>query len=61
MGKINTRITSDGTLQIFVGNRLLAELEDGRCDEAFIEDVLVGMGYKWNDDGSIERSNENAE
>jgi hypothetical protein len=61
MRKINTHIKSDGTLQIFVGNRLLAEAEDGRDDEEFIEDILDGMGYKWNADGSIERSNENAE
>lgn len=49
---INTIIT-EGDLKIFVGNQLLATVENGRADEDFVEDVLNGMGYRWNKDGTI--------
>lgn len=50
---INTNIRPDGTLEIFDENNLLAEISEGRDDEEFIEDVLSGMGYMWNKDGSV--------
>lgn len=54
---INTTLTEDGTLEIYLGNRLLATIEDGSTDEDFIEDVLYGMGYKWNQDGTVTKIN----
>ena len=53
--KVNTNLREDGTLEIYVGNTLLATIENGRKDEKFIEDVLDGMGYIWNKDGTISR------
>ena len=53
--KVNTNLREDGTLEIYVGNTLLATIEDGRKDEKFIEEVLDGMGYIWNKDGTISR------
>jgi hypothetical protein len=50
---INTHIKDDGTLQIFIGNAILAEISNGKNDKDFIENVLNDMGYKWNDDGTI--------
>lgn len=50
---VNTCLRTDGVLEIYVGNRLLVEVEDGRSDEAFIKDVLYGMGYYWLEDGTI--------
>jgi len=50
---INTNLRNDGTLEIYCGNALLAEVQDGIQEEWFIEDVLHGMGYKWNDNGTI--------
>ena len=52
-GVINIVLRSDGVLEIYVGSRLLVEVEDGRSDEDFIEDVLYGMGYDWLGDGTI--------
>lgn len=52
-GVVNTIVTAEGTLKIFVGNQLLATVEDGRSDEDFVEDILYGMGYRWNKDGTI--------
>ncbi len=52
-GVVNTIVTAEGTLKIFVGNQLLATVEDGRADEDFVEDILYGMGYRWNKDGTI--------
>jgi hypothetical protein len=54
---INTTLTEDGTLEIYLGNRLLATIEDGNTDEDFIEDVLYSMGYKWNQDGTVTKIN----
>ena len=53
--KVNTNLREDGTLEIYVGNTLLATIENGRKDEKFVEDVLDGMGYIWNQDGTISR------
>ena len=50
---VNTVLRTDGVLEIYVGNRLLVEVADGRSDEEFIEDVLYGMGYDWLSDGTI--------
>lgn len=50
---VNTCLRTDGVLEIYVGNRLFVEVEDGRSDKDFIEDVLYGMGYDWLEDGTI--------
>ena len=50
---INTNLRDDGVLEIFHGNELLATVEDGKPTEKFIEDTLYGMGYIWNEDGTI--------
>lgn len=50
---INTNMKDDGTLEIYLGNRLFVEVADGRDDEAFVEDVIYGMGYEWLEDGTI--------
>lgn len=50
---VNTVLRTDGVLEIYVGNRLFVEVEDGRSDKDFIEDVLYGMGYYWLADGTI--------
>lgn len=43
------------TLKIYVGDSLLAEVENGEFSEEFVADVLDGLGYKWLPDGTIER------
>ena len=48
----------DGVLEIYHGNELLATVEDGKNTESFVEDVLFGMGYNWNEDGTISKSEE---
>lgn len=50
---VNTNLKDNGTLEIYVGNALLAEIENGRDDKDFVEDVLAGMGYTWLEDGTI--------
>ena len=52
---VNTILRTDGVLEIYVGNRLLVEVTDGRSDEWFIDDVLHAMGYNWLQDGTIKR------
>ena len=52
---INTNLRADGTLEIYLGNLLLAEITDGEQTEEFIEEILNGMGYIWNEDGTITR------
>jgi hypothetical protein len=52
-GVVNYHVTDGGVLRIFVGNRLLATVEDGKNSDIFVEDVLYGMGYRWNTDGTI--------
>lgn len=50
---------SDNTLIIHKGSTILAEIEDGKAEESFVEDILYGMGYIWNLDGTItERKND---
>ena len=53
--KINTYINEKCVLMIFYGNALIAEIENGKQDEKFIEDILFDMGYIWNNDGSISK------
>ena len=43
----------DGVLEIYLGNRLFVEVNDGKHTEKFVEDVLYGMGYDWLEDGTI--------
>lgn len=50
---INTNLRADGTLEIYCGNYLLAEITDGEQTEEFIEEIINGMGYIWNEDGTI--------
>lgn len=52
---VNTILRTDGVLEIYVGDRLFVEVEDGRSDEEFIEDVIYGMGYDWLEDGTIRK------
>ena len=52
---VNTILRTDGVLEIYVGNRLLVEVTDGRSDEWFIEDMLHAMGYDWLPDGTIRK------
>lgn len=52
-GIINWCIRQDGTLEIYIGNRLFVEVEDGKDDEAFVADVIHGMGYEWLPNGRI--------
>lgn len=55
---VNTILRTDGVLEIYVGNRLLVEVADGRSDEDFIGDVLYGLGYDWLHDGTIVKRQE---
>ncbi len=55
---VNTVLRTDGVLEIYVGNRLFVEVEDGRSDEDFIEDIINGMGYEWLSDGTIRKQTE---
>lgn len=50
---ISTNVREDGTLEIYLRNRLLAEVSDRTNDEEAIEDILCGMGYEWRPDGTI--------
>lgn len=52
---INTTIRTDGTLEIYLGNRLLAEVSDRSKDAEAIEDILYRMGYVWKRNGHIEK------
>ena len=59
MRVVNYTIQND-TLYIYYGNDLICEISDVRSDinkielENLIDDVLTGLGYKWNLDGTIE-------
>lgn len=44
---------NDNVLVIYLGNRILAEITDGESTEEFVDDILCGMGYVWNDDGTV--------
>lgn len=57
MDKINTNLREDGTLEIFLGNALLAEIADGSTQEDFVEEVLDKMGFIWHPDGTITKNN----
>ena len=50
---ISTNLREDGVLEIYHGNELMCTVGDGRTDEDFIEDILYGLGYQWNEDGTI--------
>ena len=52
-GIINRRLREDGTLEIYIGNRLFVEVEDGRDDEEFVAEVIHDMGYEWLPNGRI--------
>ena len=52
---VNTNLKDDGTLEIYVGNRLFAEIEDGRDDDEFVGDIIDSMGYEWMMDGTIRK------
>ena len=52
---VNTVLRADGVLEIYVGNRLFVEVEDGRRYDDFIEDVIYSMGYDWLHDGTIKK------
>lgn len=51
--RVSTNLRDDGTLEIFIGDRLLTEISDGREDEDFIKEILNDMGYVWNEDGTL--------
>ncbi len=55
---ISTTLTDEGVLKIFLGNSILAEIEDGKNTESFIKDTLHGMGYIWNKDGTVSKKKE---
>lgn len=50
---ISTNLKDSGDLEIFLGNAILCTISDGREDVDFVEDILYGLGYKWNQDGTI--------
>ena len=52
-GIINRHLREDGTLEIYIGNRLFVEVEDGRDDEEFVAEVIHDMGYEWLPNGRI--------
>ena len=52
-GIINWCLREDRTLEIYTGNRLFVEVEDGRSDVEFVEDIIHGMGYEWLPNGRI--------
>lgn len=52
---VNTILRADGVLEIYVGNRLFVEVENGRSNEDFVEDIIYGMGYDWLHDGTIRK------
>ena len=59
INKVNYILGDDGMLTIYLGYRVLAEISECKCEsekelEDLVEDVLLGMGYKWNMDGSVE-------
>ena len=44
--QITTNLRDDNALEIYIDNKIVAEIADGKNDPAFIDDVLIGMGYK---------------
>lgn len=50
---VSRNINANGELEIYLNDCLLATITDGENTEEFIEDVLYGMGYLWNEDGTV--------
>jgi hypothetical protein len=50
---ISYNVDDNSTLHIYLGNAILATVEDGREDEDFVEDILYDMGYIWYEDGKV--------
>ena len=55
---VNTWLRTDRVLEIYVGNRLFVEVENGRSDKDFVEDILYSMGYDWLPNGTIKKRTE---
>ena len=47
--QISTRLRDDSTLEIYIDNRIAAEVSDGREDYDFVLEILNGMGYEISD------------
>lgn len=61
--KVNYSVDDNGVLHIFLGNKSMADVEDcgGMDDHHLLElvaDTLAGMGYDWNEDGTISKIEE---
>ena len=56
---ISRNLREDGVLEIYHGDELMCTVSDGRTDEDFVEDVLYGLGYQWNEDGTITKLYDN--
>lgn len=56
---ISTNLREDGVLEIHCGDELLCTIQDGKDEEDFVEDILYGMGYYWNEDGTITQLHDN--
>lgn len=56
---ISTNLREDGVLEIYHGDELMCCVGDGRQDEDFVEDILYGLGYQWNEDGTITKLYDN--
>lgn len=53
--QISTNMNGD-TLEIFIDNKLTAEITDGNQQLGFVYDVLHGMGYEVNEDNFVQRA-----
>lgn len=56
--KINYNVDDNGVLHIYLGNRILSDVSDcGGMDDRhllkLVSDTLYGLGYDWNEDGTI--------
>ena len=60
---VSTNLREDGTLEIYHGDELMCAIGkchgDERMDEDFVEDVLYGLGYQWNEDGTLTKLYDN--
>lgn len=56
---ISTNLREDGVLEIYHGDELMCCIGDGRQDEDFVEDILYGLSYQWNEDGTITKLYDN--
>ena len=52
---VSRHINAKGELEIYLDDCLLATIADGKDTEEFVADVLYGMGYVWNEDGTVSR------